>query len=177
VLSGQPGQRIGLSFGGGGSGKPYCRDARCITEHAAGIMRANLIAGCSDVGIYLNSAAGTRLLDNTILDTAGVQVRFPTSSATLEGNLVDGPLRADEGGIVRARDNLATAIGWLYLGRHPQRGLFVDPARLDLRWRDGAPQHQADPDADAAGLCGAARGAQRAYGAFDDFRACLHTGR
>lgn len=171
LLGNQPGQRIGLSFGGGGSGKPYCRDARCITEHDAGIMRANLVAGCSDVGIYLNSAAGTQLVDNTVLDTAGVQVRFPTSSATLDGNLVDGPLRTDEGGVLHAGDNLSTAIGWLYLGRHPQRNLFTDPARLDLRWRDAAPRR--DTATPAAGLCGTAHGARRAYGAFDDFGACL----
>jgi hypothetical protein len=182
ALAGQPGQRIGLSFGGGGTGKPYCRDGRCITEHDGGIMRANLVAGCSDAGIYLNSAAGTQLLDNTVLDTAGVQVRFPTSAATLDGNLVDGPLRADEGGVLRAGDNLSTAIGWLYLGRHPQRGLFSDPARLDLRWRDAPPRraaarHAASPPAAAAGLCGAGRGAQRAYGAFDDFSRCLRAAR
>jgi hypothetical protein len=174
ALTRQPGQRIGLSFGGGGSGKPYCRDARCITEHDGGIMRANLVAGCSDVGIYLNSAAGTRLVDNTLVDTAGVQVRFPTSSATFEGNLVDGPLRPDEGGVLRLGDNLSTAIGWLYVGRHPQRALFADPARFDLRWRGDAPRR--DADTPAAGLCGAARGAQRAYGAFDEFRACLRGG-
>jgi hypothetical protein len=171
LLAGQPGQRIGLSFGGGGTGKPYCRDARCITEHDGGIMRANLIAGCSDVGVYLNRAAGTQLVDNTVLDTAGVQVRFPTSSAALEGNLVDGPLRSDEGGVLRSGDNLATGIGWLYLGRHPQRQLFADPARLDLEWRGEAPQR--DAGAPAAGLCGAQRQARRAYGAADDFRACL----
>ena len=27
-----PGQRVGLSLGGGGTGKPYCRDGRCIIE-------------------------------------------------------------------------------------------------------------------------------------------------
>ena len=174
ALTGQPGQRIGLSFGGGGSGKAYCRDARCITEHAGGSMRANLVQGCSDVGIYLNSAAGTRLVDNTVLDTAGVQVRFPTSSATLEGNLVDGPLRADEGGMLRMgddRDNLDTPIWQLYLGLHPQRGLFTKPALLDLRWRDAPPQR--DAGAAAPGLCGAPRAARRSFGAFDDFAPCL----
>jgi hypothetical protein len=179
LLTGQPGQRVGLSFGGGGTGKPYCRDRRCITEHDGGTMRANLIAGCSDVGIYLNSAAAARLVDNTLLDTAGVQVRFPTSSATLEGNLIDGPLREDEGGIIRGQDNLSTAISWLYLGRHPQRGLFADPARLDLGWRsgqarrpgaDGGPPSRQEGQVD---LCGASGGARHAYGAFDDFAACL----
>jgi parallel beta-helix repeat protein len=171
ALAGQPGQRIGLSFGGGGTGKPYCRDGRCITEHDGGIMRTNLVSGCSDVGIYLNSAANTLLVENTVLDTAGVQVRFPTSAATLEGNLVDGPLRADEGGVLRGDDNLATAIKWVYLGWHPQRSLFADPARLDLRPRGEAPRR--DAGTPAAGLCGTVRGSQRAYGAFDDFAACL----
>jgi hypothetical protein len=176
ALAGQPGQRIGLSFGGGGTGKSYCRDRRCITEHDGGIMRANLVAGCSDVGIYLNSAANTLLVENTLLDTAGVQVRFPTSGATLEGNLVDGPLRADEGGVLRAGDNLVTPLWQLYLGWHRQRSLFVDAARLDLRWRDETPRYAArEPHTD---LCGTARAPQRAYGAFDDMAPCLrHDGR
>ncbi|KQQ87021.1 right-handed parallel beta-helix repeat-containing protein [Massilia sp. Leaf139] len=171
LLASQPGQRIGLSFGGGGTGKPYCRDGRCITEHDGGSMRANLVAGCADVGIYLNSAANTHLTDNTVLDTAGIQVRYSTSGASLNGNLVDGPLRADEGGVLRVGDNRATPIWQLYVGHHPQRGLFADPARLDLRW-DGTPPRRTAQDP-AAGLCGAARGPQRAYGAFDDFRSCL----
>lgn len=175
ALLGEPGQRVGLSFGGGGTGKQYCRDRQCITEHDDGIMRANLVAGCSDVGMYLNSAAGTRIADNTLLDTAGVQVRFPTSGATFEGNLVDGPIRSDAGGVVRLGENLVTPIWQLYLGRHPQRALFVDSARLDLRWRDGVPRHamgEAGTD-----LCGAKRSGQAAYGAFEDFRQCLYQTR
>lgn len=175
ALAGARGQRIGLSFGGGGTGKRYCRDGRCITEHDGGIMRANLVAGCSEVGIYLNSAANTQLLHNTVLDTAGVQVRFPESGATLDGNLIDGPIRDDEGGVLRLGENLSTAIGWLYLGSHPQRRQFVDPARLDLRWRTQAPR-RATPGGHGAGevdLCGTRRAGKPAYGAFDDFAACL----
>jgi parallel beta-helix repeat protein len=171
ALPGARGQRVGLSFGGGGTGKAYCRDGRCITEHDGGIMRANLVSGCSDAGIYLNSAANTLVADNTVLDTAGVDVRFPASGASVEGNLVDGAVRARDGGVLRLDDNLETAIGWHYLGRHPQRDLFAAPRQLDLRWRDGAPQREAR--APAAGLCGPDRGLSRAYGAFDDFRQCL----
>lgn len=171
ALAGQPGQRIGLSFGGGGTGKRYCRDGRCITEHDRGTMRANLIVGCSDAGMYLNSAANTQILDNTVLDTAGVQVRFPTSGATLEGNLIDGPLRTDEGGVLRAGDNLHTPVWQLYLGRHPQRALFFNVARLDLRWKDGMPV-RATPSS-AFDLCKAEPGMRAAFGAFDNFRECL----
>lgn len=171
ALRGQPGQRVGLSFGGGGTGKPYCRDGRCITEHDGGVMRANLIAGCSDVGIYLNSAANTQVVDNTLLDTAGAQVRFPESGASFEGNLVDGPLHSRQGGVLRVGDNLSTAVGWLYLGHHPQRALFADPAQMDLRWRGGAVQR--DSRAGGNDLCGARRGSRPAYGAVEDFKACL----
>ena len=170
ALAGQPGQRVGLSFGGGATGKPYCRDGRCITEHDGGTMRANLIAGCSDVGIYLNSAANTQVVDNTLLDTAGVQVRFATSGATLDGNLVDGPLRSQEGAALRLGDNLSTAIGWLYLGRHPQRTLFADAARLDLRWRYRVPRREGG--APGMDLCGKPRVDQQAHGAFQEFAAC-----
>ncbi|MDN4056976.1 right-handed parallel beta-helix repeat-containing protein [Massilia sp. YIM B02769] len=171
-LLGERGQRIGLSFGGGGTGKPYCRDRQCITEHEDGIMRANLVAGCADVGIYLNSAARSRIVDNTLLDTAGVQVRFPTSSAALEGNLVDGPIRSDAGGSVRAGDNLATPIWQLYLGRHPQRALFGDVAARDLRWRGQAPARAGSAEA-GLDLCGKPWGGAPAYGAFQDFAACI----
>ncbi|WP_229491438.1 right-handed parallel beta-helix repeat-containing protein [Massilia sp. HP4] len=171
-LRGQPGQRVGLSFGGGGTGRRYCRDGRCITEHDDGLMRANLVLACSDAGIHLNSAAGSRLVDNTLLDTAGVQVRFPESMALMDGNLVDGPIREDDGGAVRATPhNRSTAIGWLYAGRHPQRALFSDPAAYDLRWR-GEPPRRAQ-DAALPDLCGKVRGAAAAFGAFDDFAHCL----
>jgi hypothetical protein len=170
ALAGQPGQRVGLSFGGGGTGKPYCRDGRCITEHDDGVIRANLIVGCSDVGVYLNSAANTQIADNTVLDTAGVQVRFPESVATLQGNLVDGPLRSRDGGVLRLGDNLSTAIGWLYLGRHSQRALFVDPKQFNLRWHSNPPQRPGP--APLVDLCTASR-ARTVYGAFADFTACL----
>lgn len=169
-LHGHRGQRVGLSFGGGGTGRSFCRDGRCITEHEEGVLRDNLVASCSDVGIYLNSAARTRILHNTLLDTAGIQVRFPESSADIEGNLVDGAIRGRNGGQVRATDNLDTPIALLYAGLHGQRSLFADPAVFDLRWDGEAPRRTATglgPD-----LCGAARPAQAAYGAFENFAAC-----
>ncbi|WP_156885724.1 right-handed parallel beta-helix repeat-containing protein [Massilia niastensis] len=171
-LRGMPGERVGLSFGGGATGKQYCRDGRCITEHDAGVMRANLIASCSDAGIYINSGAGTRIVDNTLLDTAGVQVRFPESSATLEGNLIDGAAVARNGARLSMGDNRSTSIAALYAGLHAQRGLFAEPGILDLHWKDGAPRRDtaAAPGVD---LCGVKRPAQPAYGAFEDFAACL----
>ncbi|MGX9217136.1 right-handed parallel beta-helix repeat-containing protein [Massilia varians] len=166
-----PGQRIGLSFGGGGTGKSVCRDGRCITEQDGGLLRANLVVGCSDVGIYLNSAANTRVEDNTIVDTVGIDVRFPTSSAQLDGNLVDGPIRSRDGGLVREGDNRSTASWQAFAGLHPVRSLFVDPGAGDFRWRRDVPLRAAA----GAGvdLCGGRRSQQPAYGAFDNFIGCL----
>jgi hypothetical protein len=170
-LQGMPGQRVGLSFGGGGTGKPYCRDGKCITEHEQGVMRANLVAACSDVGIYVNSGAGTRIVDNTLLDTGGVQVRYPESSADIEGNVIDGAIMSRNGGVLRVGDNRDTAIAALYAGLHPQRRLYAAPARLDLRWKGEAPRRRvAESTTD---LCGVQRPASAAYGAFEDFAACL----
>jgi hypothetical protein len=171
-LQGLPGQRVGLSFGGGGTGRPYCRDGRCITEHEDGIMRNNLVASCSDVGIYVNNGARSRIAHNTLLDTAGNQVRYPASGADVEGNLVDGAIRARNDGQLRATDNLATPVALLYAGLHGQRGLFADPAQLDLRW-DEAPPRREGAAPEGPDLCGAARSVRPVYGAFEDFTRCL----
>jgi hypothetical protein len=170
-LQGFPGQRVGLSFGGGGTGKPYCRDRKCITEQDQGVMRANLVASCSDVGIYVNAGARTKVLDNTLLDTAGVHVRFPESSAEIDGNLVDGAISERNGARLRLGDNLATPIALLYLGYHPLRKLYAAPEGLDFSWREAAPRREAT--APSLDLCGTARKDAQRYGAFEDFAACL----
>jgi hypothetical protein len=174
-LQGQPGQRVGLSFGGGGTGKPYCRDRKCITEHEQGTMRANLVSSCSDAGIYLNSAAASRIVDNTLVDTAGVQVRYPETSAELDGNLIDGAIVSRNGAQLRLGDNLASPLAYAYLGYHPLRRLFRAPREFDFGWRgDVARRAGAAGQAD---LCGAPRPAPAAYGAFEDFTRCLATVR
>jgi hypothetical protein len=171
-LRGAPGQRVGLSLGGGGSGVGACRDGRCITEQDASTLRANLIASCSDDGIYVNRSAGRRILDNTLLDTAGITVRFGESSADVEGNLVDGIVREADGAALHANDNVTTSPAWLYVGRHPVRNLFTDAGTLDLRWRERPPRRALASENDASDLCGRRRGKQPVYGAFDDIAGC-----
>ena len=171
-LRGAPGQRVGISLGGGATGRPYCRDAKCITEQEQGIIRANVIASCSDAGIYLNNAAASKIVHNTLVDTGGVDIRFAGSSADVEGNVVDGDIRTRDGGVARLHDNLTTSIAQQYLGYHPQRALFMHADALDLRWDGKAPRRdgagQLTPD-----LCGVTRPSSPAYGAFEDIGACL----
>ncbi len=172
-LHGHPGQRVGLSLGGGATGKDFCRDKRCIVEQEQSEIRANLIAACSDDGIYLNSAAASKITHNTLLDTGGIAVRFPASTADIEGNLVDGDIRSRNGGEMRLIDNKTTPIALLYAGLHPVRALFKDAGQLDLGWA-GEPPRRTRGSAFVPDLCGTVRASTLAVGAFDDIAACLN---
>jgi hypothetical protein len=171
-LRGVRGQRVGLSLGGGGTGKEFCRDGRCITEQEDSILRANLVASCSDDGIYLNAAARSKLVHNTLVDTGGITVRFAASSAVIDGNLVDGVIRSRDNGLLHLGENKYSSAASLYLGSHPLRALFRDPLDFDFRWREPAPRRKAggEPVPD---LCGAAPASPPRFGAFDDFSACV----
>ncbi len=169
-LRGTPGARVGLSLGGGGTGAAFCRDSRCITEQEGSVIVSNLIASCSDDGIYLNRAAMSRIVHNTLIDTGGISVRYGSSSAEVVGNLVDGAIRSRDDALVHADDNLETSLPLLYLGQHPLRALFRAPEDFDFRWHGAAPRRSAQ--AAPPGLCGLPRPPRPAYGAFEDFSAC-----
>ncbi len=170
-LRGAAGRRIGLSFGGGGTGAPACRDGRCVVEHDEGTMHSNLIAACSDNGIYINRGAQSRLLHNTLIDTAGINVRFADSAAHVEGNLSDGPIRARDSASLQDVDNRVTPLLWRYLGLSGEGDLFADATTVDLHWHGPAPRRRsaAVPVSD---LCGTPRPAQPVYGAFEDIGRC-----
>lgn len=175
LLQDTPGQRVGLSLGGGGTGKAYCRDKRCITEQDGGVIQSNLIASCSDDGIYLNRAATSKILHNTLIDTGGITVRFPESSANVEGNLVDGAIRSRDHGLLRATDNFETAMTRLYLGLHPVRDLYVNPNALDFTWSGSSPRRHNVPNPAPPDLCGTQRPSLTTYGAFENFSTCLQS--
>lgn len=171
-LRGLPGQRVGFALGGGATDRPYCRDRRCVVEQEHSTVRANLIAACSDAGLYLNSAADSKIVHNTLVDTGGIQLRYPETSAQIDGNLIDGSVSGRDGALVRLGDNQLSPLAYAYLGWHRVRGLFVAPAAGDFRWRGEAPRRDAGGAA-VPDLCGAPRQGRPAYGAFDDFAACL----
>lgn len=102
------GTRLGLSLGGGGTTQPnYCQGKSCKIEHYKGTIRGNLIMNCpKDVGIYLNNAANTKVENNTIINTAGVDVRFTGSFATFANNVIQGRIKDRDGGRHRDLGNL-----------------------------------------------------------------------
>ena len=125
----QPGVRVGLSFGGGGTGPAYCRDQRCVSEFTGGVAQDNIIAHCNDSGLDVNTAVQTMLRHNTLINTAGIQLRGEPSSAEVSSNLLDGAVRARPGSALDARDNLLA----------DTREWFRDADRLDLAWRRHPP--------------------------------------
>ncbi len=173
-LRGEPGMRVGLSLGGGGTNPPDCRDHRCITEQEVGVVRDNLIAFCSDDGLYLNRASGSIVVQNTVLDTAGLGLRGEETSGRFAGNLLDGGVRAREGADLEYAGNRIGGRFGAYFGRHPVRGLFRDVDALDLAWQGRAPVGDFPAeDVGANDLCGRARSGLSVQGAFEDYAACL----
>ena len=172
-LRAAPGRRIGLSLGGGGSIPAGCRDRRCVVEHEGGLIAGNLIAACSDEGIYVNRSPRSRVIHNTLLDTAGIDVRFPESSAEVSANLVDGPLRVRDDAILDASENATSSLWQLYVGWHRVRDLFADASSLDLRFV--APPPRTGPGLAPGDLCGQPWATPAAMGAFEDFAPCLRT--
>ncbi len=173
-LRNHPGKRVGVSLGGGGTYPAACRDKRCITEQQKSFISSNLIASCSDNGIYINKSAESYLSHNTLLDTGPIMIRFPESSANVEGNLVDSAIQARGGALIRSTDNIQTSIWKLFLGFHPVRNMFISAESLDLTWKDGAPirrLEQKPPD-----LCNSGVRETAAYGASNDYSRCFRTG-
>ena len=64
---------------------------------------------CSDVGLYLNKAKDTKVLNNIFYKTNGIDVRFPESSAEIVNNLLTGSIRDRDGGISVRGNNLIRA--------------------------------------------------------------------
>ena len=125
--TGGAGTRIGLSFGGGGTGAQFCAPAfdpnvPCDIEHTNGTMRNNIIASCSDAGIYLNRSKGTKLLFNTIIGTNGIDFRFATTTGIAVGNVLAGSIHPRDGGTFTGTDNLENVTSFATWYQAPATG-------------------------------------------------------
>ncbi len=110
----QPGSRVGLSFGGGGTGKPYCRDQRCDAEYTAGLAANNIVAHCNDFGIDVNQSSAILIAHNTLINTAGIDVRRGPASAQAYGNLLDGRIRQRDGAQLKSEMNELASMPAIY---------------------------------------------------------------
>jgi len=128
------GLRLGLSLGGGGTyPDSVCEGGVCGVEHTGGILRNNIIAHCPrDVGIYLNEAANTRVYNNLLFDTVGLDVRFSPSTADIRNNLLSGEIRTRDGGSYTGGSNLS------FISDAQWAAWYVDAEAVDFTLLDGA---------------------------------------
>jgi parallel beta-helix repeat protein len=100
---------IGLSFGGGGTGKPFFRNGKTRYETRGGVIKNNLIHDTADAGIYLNKAKNFLVFGNTVLGngagTGAIEARFPESSGTIRDNRISGPVKLRNGARAIIRGN------------------------------------------------------------------------
>jgi hypothetical protein len=123
----QPGLRVGISVGGGGTDPGACRDGRCEAEHWDAVVANNVVAHCNDVGIDVNHSQRTLVAYNTLVNTLGVLVREKPSTANVQGNLLEGSIRIRDGGELRQDHNLIVS---------RMGDVLSSPDALDLRWRE-----------------------------------------
>lgn len=98
--------RVGFSLGNGGTAERFCQDGRCEYEHLNAQIKRNLILNCrNDVGIYLNKASSTQISENVLLNTYGIDARFPQSSASISQNILHGRIKSRDGGFINQSDN------------------------------------------------------------------------
>ena len=148
------GIRLGLSFGGGGSQQAL--------EHSNGTIRNNIVMNCpQDVGIYLNRAHNTRVYNNILYNTGGIDVRYRQSTADLRNNIISSRIKNRNDGTHTSRGD---RVG---VSARQFADWFVDPARGDFRPKPGAPVIGSGvpaPDV-AADFCGRPRGQAMDQGA------------
>ena len=142
------GVRLGLSRGGGSAPDSICEGGDCSTEHTGGVLENNIIRDCpADVGIYLNAAADTQLRANLLVNTTGIDVRFAASTARLEGNVSDGPVRERDGGVATETDNR--------LSLTTVADIYADPGTGDFRVAEEGPLLTRLTTLPALDFCGA----------------------
>lgn len=101
----QAGSRVGISLGGGNTGKAYCRDQQCKSEHTNDVILNNTIENCNDVGIDINQSAASTVAHNRLINTRGIEVRNAPGFALIHSNDSPGGVRATRGGTMSVRHN------------------------------------------------------------------------
>jgi hypothetical protein len=153
---------VGFSFGGGGTGATSCRNGRCAFEHDGGVAANNIIAHCNDFGVDINRSKGITIVHNTLINTAGIDVRNAPASASISNNVLEGRIRQRDGGWFLETNNLVTSA----------TDLFKDADNLDLEFSK-APEEVPVVAAAVQDLCGLQRTQMALPGALSKNATCL----
>ncbi len=121
----EPGERVGISFGGGGTDPGVCRIDGCHAfEHRHGLAANNIVAHCNDAGIDINGSNDVVAAHNTLINTADFSVRNGSARVRLLSNLFEGH--------VSTRNVDDPQMEWNVSARPST--LFVDPDGLLFQW-------------------------------------------
>lgn len=83
--------RVGLSLGGGGTGRDLCQQAECEYEHSSGVIERNVVFNCAnEVSIYLNRTESSTVTNNLLFNTVGIDVSKGNVNALINDNQFHG---------------------------------------------------------------------------------------
>ena len=94
------GATVGISFGGGRMGTKWCAadntgSGGCICEDYDGIARNNIVINTSDAALHVNSACGSKFLNNIVYNSATmlqIQSFEGVGDIEVRNNVLDGGL-------------------------------------------------------------------------------------
>ncbi len=85
--------RVGLSLGGGGTGRSVCQSDDCEFEHKNGSIENNVVVNCeNDVSIYLNNTRQSKVLDNLLVNSIGIDISVKDIGAEILNNRMHGSI-------------------------------------------------------------------------------------
>ncbi len=158
----QPGVRVGISFGGGGTDPSLCRDGSCRQfEHSAGLAANNIVAHCNDSGLDINRSSQITLGHNTLINTSGIDARRGPADGRVYGNLYEGSVRARDGSTLKSSMDRAMNAS----------AVFESPDEMILKWRD-APENIPSLRGLVSDFCGQLRNDGTPAGALIDATTC-----
>lgn len=122
----RPGERVGISFGGGGGHvASTCRQDACLSfQHRLGLGANNVVAHCNDSGLDVNHSSQIVLMHNTLINTAGIAARGAGTQVHVTANLFEGQLSRRDGATVIEASNQEI----------PLSKVFLNPDALLLEW-------------------------------------------
>jgi hypothetical protein len=122
----RPGERVGISFGGGSTiPAAVCRADGCAAfEHRHGLAANNIVAHCNDAGLDVNHSSDIVFAHNTLINTAGISARRGPADAHVLSNLVEGNISARDGAVLNGEWNV----------NGPLEDFFMNPDALLFQW-------------------------------------------
>jgi len=115
----------------GGFGNPAW--GKQTFEHVGGVVRNNVVAGCTDAGITAVNTCDGKVVNNTLFNNGfNPDVRRATRNLEFRNNLLDRPIQFRDGTTAANLNNVV-------LSKPSDGGWFVNAEGLDFRLRPGAP--------------------------------------